>query len=149
MAKDLTDILTRATEVRDESVAEQNTAQKVGGVLADLIDVLRTVLSSADFSIQATATELHLIVTNYDDDGAPIQARVVFPLASETQAGVLTASQLQSLKNFVVQEGIAEATQVPITYKAPLTGAEQQFNLGVATPNRAGIMTAGMFTDLI
>lgn len=148
MAKDLTDILARATEVRDESVAEQNTAQKVGGVLADLIDVVRTALSSADFSIQATATELHLIVTKYDDDGAPIQARIVFPLASETQAGVLTASQLQSLKNFVVQEGTAEANQVPITYKAPLTGTELKFNLGSATADRAGVMTAAMFANL-
>ena len=148
MAKDLTDILTRATEVRDESVAEQNTAQKVGGVLADLIEVLRTALSSADFSIQATATELHLLVTYYDDDGAPINARVVFPLASETKAGVLTATQLQSLKNFVVQEGTAEATQVPITYKAPLTGTELKFNLGSATADRAGVMTSAMFADL-
>ena len=148
MAKDLTDILARATEVRDESVAEQNTAQKVGGVLADLIDVLRTALIAADFSIQATATELHLLVTYYDDDGAPINARVIFPLASETQAGVLTASQLQSLKNFVVQEGTAEATQVPITYKAPLTGTELKFNLGSANANRAGVMTSAMFADL-
>ena len=148
MAKDLTDILARATEVRDESVAEQNTAQKVGGVLADLIDVLRTALTAADFSIQATATELHLLVTYYDDDGAPINARVVFPLASETKAGVLTATQLQSLKNFVVQEGTAEATQVPITYKAPLTGTELKFNLGSATAERAGVMTSAMFADL-
>ena len=54
MAKDLTDILTRVTEVRDESVSEQNTAQKVGGVLADLIDVLHTAWVSQISSIQSS-----------------------------------------------------------------------------------------------
>ena len=148
MAKDLTDILTRAAEVRDESIAEQNTAQKVGAVLTDLIDLLRTALTAADFSIQSTATELHILVTNYDDDGAPIQSRVVFPLASETKAGVLTASQLQSLKNFVVQEGTAEASKLPIKFTSPLSGAEQLFYLGGATADRAGVMSADMFTNL-
>ncbi|MDD6583419.1 MAG: hypothetical protein PUF07_00270 [Bacteroidales bacterium] len=36
MAKELTDILKAAAEVRDETAMQQNTATRVGGVLTDL-----------------------------------------------------------------------------------------------------------------
>ena len=45
MAKDLTDILTRAAEVRDESIAEQNTPQKVVGFQTDFIECFFLALS--------------------------------------------------------------------------------------------------------
>lgn len=64
MAKELTDILTRAAEVCDETGAGENTASKVGSILTDLIDFIGEYQPSSSTAPVITTAQLANLTYN-------------------------------------------------------------------------------------
>ena len=56
MAKELSDIITRAAEVRDATLSAENTAERVGGVLCDLLEYLNEAYTLSGTNKTAIAT---------------------------------------------------------------------------------------------
>ena len=63
MAKELSDIITRAAEVRDATLSAENTAERVGGVLCDLLEYLAGLIAAGDMQVVADADGTGLKVT--------------------------------------------------------------------------------------
>lgn len=142
MAKELIDILTRAAEVRDETSAAENTAAKVGGILTDLIDLIGESILSAGLSFNVSANGITLIVKQYDDEGHAFNTEIPFSMASATQAGAITAAQLNNLSHFIMSLAMTSSNSVTLQYTKPLTGEVKNFTINGATKDLAGVMTA-------
>ena len=56
MAKELSDIITRAAEVRDAMLTAENTAERVAGVLCDLLEYLKEAYTQSGTNKVAIAT---------------------------------------------------------------------------------------------
>ena len=78
MAKELTDILKAAAQVRDETASQQNTATRVGGVLTDLAQFVGEAVFAAGMTAKTTAAGVSLLIKYYDADGQPYtNARII------------------------------------------------------------------------
>ena len=66
---------------------------------------------------------------------------ITLPLASASNAGLLTNTQYQKLSAFNIYESTPSADMVPVVFTNPLTGTTSSFNLSGATTARAGMMT--------
>ncbi len=97
MAKELTDILKAAAEVRDETAMQQNTATRVGGVLTDLAQFVGEAVFAAGMTAKTSAAGVSLLIKYYDADGQPYTKELPLPVASLLRAGVLTPAQLADL----------------------------------------------------
>lgn len=97
MAKELTDIIKAAAEVRDETAMQQNTATRVGGVLTDLAQFVGEAVFAAGMTAKTTAAGVSLLIKYYDADGQPYTKELPLPVASLLRAGVLTPAQLADL----------------------------------------------------
>ena len=63
MAKELFDIITRAAEVRDATLSAENTAERVSGVLCDLLEYIATLIAAGDVQVVADMDGTGLKVT--------------------------------------------------------------------------------------
>ena len=90
MAK-LSDILTSASTVRNESTAEQNTALRVGNVLYSLTQYLQQYTSMADITLQVSDVGATITAKLQSGDDRLFQKTITLPVASGEQAGILTA----------------------------------------------------------
>ena len=73
---------------------------------------------------------------------------ITLPLASASNAGLLTNTQYQKLSAFNIYEGTPGADKVPVVFTNPLTGTTSTFNLLGATTARAGMMTTSHISTL-
>lgn len=73
---------------------------------------------------------------------------ITLPLASASNAGLLTNTQYQKLSAFNIYEGTPGADKVPVVFTNPLTGTTSTFNLSGATTARAGMMTTAHIRTL-
>ena len=73
---------------------------------------------------------------------------ITLPLASASNAGLLTNTQYQKLSAFNIYEGTPGADKVPVIFTNPLTGTTTTFNLMGATTARAGMMTTAHLRTL-
>ena len=99
MAKELTDIIKAAAEVRDETAMQQNTATRVGGVLTDLAQFVGEAVFAAGMTAKTSAAGVSLLIKYYDADGLPYTKELPLPVASLLRAGVLTPAQLADLNS--------------------------------------------------
>ena len=97
MAKELTDILHAAAQVRDETASQQNTATRVGGVLTDLANFVGEAVFAAGLSAKTNTAGVSLLIKYYDADGQPYTKELPLPVVSLQRAGVLTPAQLADL----------------------------------------------------
>ena len=88
MAKELTDILKAAAVVRDETVADKNTASRVGSVLADLANFVGEALFAAGLSVKSNATGVSLLIKYHNAEGQTYINELPLPLLNKEQAGV-------------------------------------------------------------
>lgn len=102
MAKQLSDILEAAEQVRDEQTPEANTAERVGGVLTDLAQYVGQSLMVSDVQVEADATGLYLKLYFNDDNGEPYERKLKLPNAEPNAAtpksGVLSPALFEELK---------------------------------------------------
>lgn len=90
MAKELTDIIKAAAVVRDETAAEQNTATRVGSVLADLAHFVGEALFAAGLSVKSNSTGVSLLIKYHNAEGQAYINELPLPLLNNEQAGVAT-----------------------------------------------------------
>lgn len=102
MAKQLSDILEAAEQVRDEQTPEANTAERVGGVLTDLAQYVGQSLMVSDVQVEADATGLYLKLYFNDDNGEPYERKLklpnAIPYANVKKSGVLSPELYDDLK---------------------------------------------------
>lgn len=103
MAKQLSDILEAAAQVRDEQTPEANTAERVGGVLTDLAQYVAQSLMVSDVQTEADATGVYLKLYFNDDNGEPYERKLklpnAIPYASAKKSGVLSPALYDDLKS--------------------------------------------------
>lgn len=65
MAKELTDIIKAAAEVRDETAMQKNTATRVGGVLTDLAQLVGEAVFAAGMTAKNSAAGVSVCQRRY------------------------------------------------------------------------------------
>lgn len=90
MAK-LSDLLTSAAAVRNETAADQNTALRVGNVLYFLTQYLQQYTSVADISMKVSDVGVTITAKSQTGDTTLFDKTIALPVASNNQAGILTA----------------------------------------------------------
>lgn len=108
MAK-LSDILTSAAAVRNENAADQNTALRVGNVLYFLTQYLQQYTSVADISMKVSAVGVTITAKSQTGDTTLFDKTIALPVASNEQAGILTADAYAAIKSDIkeLQEAFA------------------------------------------
>ena len=98
MAKELTDILKAAAVVRDETAAQQNTAERVGGILCDLTAFLQNKTAITGLYVRTDMNGVSIRVRAQQGDGQEAETILIFPEATEKQSGIITSVLLQQLR---------------------------------------------------
>ena len=89
---EMTDLLAAAAEIRDAQQAGENTADRVGTLLVNIIQTLCQVLPATGIDVKATAAGTGITVTYRADDGTPVSRDVLLPAATTTIPGLLSAT---------------------------------------------------------
>ncbi len=97
MAK-LSDLLTSAAAVRNETAADQNTALRVGNVLYFLTQYLQQYTSVADISMKVSDVGVSITAKSQTGDTTLFDKTIALPVASNNQAGILTAEAFAAIK---------------------------------------------------
>lgn len=101
MGKELTDIIKRAAEVRDATLREENTAERVGRVLCDTLEYLCQALFLGGITTSADGTGFRISFTIHDSDGNKFTKDIAIPRATESACGLLTPQEKWKLNNVV------------------------------------------------
>lgn len=96
--KKLEQILEASAQVRAEQQESKNTAERVGGVLCDLTDFLQNKTALTGINVRTNANGVTIEVRAQTGDGQEASTALVFPKASETQAGIITSELLRTLR---------------------------------------------------
>lgn len=95
----LSDLLTSAAAVRNESTAEQNTALRVGNVLYSLTQYLQQYTSMADITLQVSDVGATITAKFQSGDDRLFQKTIALPVASSGRAGILTAEAFAAFQS--------------------------------------------------
>lgn len=102
MAK-LSDILTSAAAVRNETAADQNTALRVGNVLYFLTQYIQQYTSVADISMKVSDVGVTITAKSQTGDTTLFDKTIALPVASNNQAGILTAEAFAAIKGDIAE----------------------------------------------
>ena len=101
MATDISSIITRAAQVKNETVENANTASRVGGVLLDLAAFAAQGIFADEMKAEADADGVWFALRYHHSDGTPYERRCYIPAMNQNgAAGVLTPAQYDALKAF-------------------------------------------------
>lgn len=106
MAK-LSDLLTSAAAVRNETAADQNTALRVGNVLYSLTQYLQQYTSVADISMNVSDVGVTITAKSQTGDTTLFDKTIALPVASNNQAGILTAEAFAAITADIAELGLA------------------------------------------
>lgn len=100
MATDISSIITRAAQVKNETVENANTASRVGGVLLDLAAFAAQGIFADEIAFEADAGGVSVRLRYHNAQGQPYERRAYIPALNTATgtAGVLTASQYEAMK---------------------------------------------------
>lgn len=100
MATDISSIITRAAQVKNETVENANTASRVGGVLLDLAAFAAQGIFADEIAFEADASGVSVRLRYHNAQGQPYERRAYIPALNTASgtAGVLTASQYEAMK---------------------------------------------------
>ena len=94
----LSELLTSAAAVRNENAAEQNTALRVGNVLYFLTKYLQQYTSVTDITMKVSAVGATITAKFLSGDTTLFDKTIALPVASNNQAGILTAEAYAAIK---------------------------------------------------
>ena len=94
----LSEILTSAAAVRNENAAEQNTALRVGNVLYFITKYLQQYTSVKDITMKVSAVGATITAKFLSGDTTLFEKTIALPVASNNQAGILTAEAYAAIK---------------------------------------------------
>ena len=100
MPTDISSIITRAAQVKNETVENANTASRVGGVLLDLAAFAAQGIFADEIAFEADAGGVSVKLRYHNAQGQPYERRAYIPALNTAAgtAGVLTASQYEAMK---------------------------------------------------
>lgn len=100
MATDISSIITRAAQVKNETVENANTASRVGGVLLDLAAFAAQGIFADEIAFEADAGGVSVRLRYHNAQGQPYERRAYIPALNTATgtAGVLTAPQYEAMK---------------------------------------------------
>lgn len=98
MAK-LSELLTSAAAVRNETAADQNTALRVGNVLYFLTKYLQQYTSVVDITMKVSGVGVTITAKSLSGDTTLFDKTIALPVASNEQAGILTAEAYAAIKS--------------------------------------------------
>ena len=94
----LSELLTSAAAVRNENAAEQNTALRVGNVLYFLTKYLQQYTSVTNITMKVSAGGATITAKFLSGDTTLFDKTIALPVASNNQAGILTAEAYSAIK---------------------------------------------------
>ena len=94
----LSELLTSAAAVRNENAAEQNTALRVGNVLYFLTRYLQQYTSVVDITMKVSGVGVTITAKSLSGDTTLFDKTIALPVASNNQAGILTAEAYAAIK---------------------------------------------------
>ena len=94
----LSELLTSAAAVRNENAAEQNTALRVGNVLYFLTKYLQQYTSVTNITMKVSAVGATITAKFLSGDTTLFDKTIALPVASNNQAGILTAEAYAAIK---------------------------------------------------
>ena len=94
----LSELLTSAAAVRNENAAEQNTALRVGNVLYFLTKYLQQYTSVTNITMKVSAVGATITAKFLSGDTTLFDKTIALPVASNNQAGILTAEAYSAIK---------------------------------------------------
>ena len=94
----LSELLTSAAAVRNETAADQNTALRVGNVLYSLTRYLQQYTSVVDITMKVSAVGVTITAKSLSGDTTLFDKTIALPVASNNQAGILTAEAYSAIK---------------------------------------------------
>lgn len=102
MATDLTDIISTAAKIKDETVESANTASRVGGCLLDLAAFAAQGIFADEIAFESAADGVSVRLRYHNAQGQPYERRAFIPALNPAAgtAGVLTPAQYTSMKAF-------------------------------------------------
>ena len=102
MATELTSIITRAAQIKDETVENANTASRVGGCLLDLAAFAAQGIFADEIAFESAADGVSVRLRYHNAQGQPYERRAFIPALNPAAgtAGVLTPAQYTSMKAF-------------------------------------------------
>lgn len=102
MATELTSIITRAAQIKDETVESANTASRVGGCILDLAAFAAQGIFADEVAFEAAADGVSVRLRYHNAQGQPYERRAFIPALNPAAgtAGVLTPAQYSSMKAF-------------------------------------------------
>lgn len=102
MATDISSIITRAAQVKNETVENANTASRVGGVLLDLAAFAAQGIFADEIAFESAADGVSVRLRYHNAQGQPYERRAFIPALNPAAgtAGVLTPAQYTSMKAF-------------------------------------------------
>lgn len=116
MATDLTSIITRAAQIKDETVESANTASRVGGCLLDLAAFAAQGIFADEVAFEAAADGVSVRLRYHNAQGQSYERRAFIPALNPAAgtAGVLTPAQYRSIKAFgaVYEVGVFTGTSM-------------------------------------
>lgn len=105
MVKELSGIITRAAEVRDATLSAENTAERGGGVLCDLLEYLAGMIAAGDMQVVADAEGTGLKVTFRNAQGQAVARRLNLPEVTAALSGLLSPALLAKLNAAYTKSG--------------------------------------------
>ena len=105
----LSELLTSAAAVRNETAADQNTALRVGNVLYSLARYLQQYTSVVDITMKVSGVGVTITAKSLSGDTTLFDKTIALPVASNNQAGILTAEAYTAIKTDIkeLQEAFA------------------------------------------
>ena len=94
----LSELLTSAAAVRNETAADQNTALRVGNVLYFLTKYLQQYTSVTNITMKVSAVGATITAKFLSGDTTLFDKTIALPVASNNQAGILTAEAYAAIK---------------------------------------------------
>ena len=82
MAKELSSIIAQAAQVRDAQLTAENTAERVGGVLCDLLEYLAAAVLAGDVQVVSDAAGTGIVIKLRQANGIAFQQRMNLPVAN-------------------------------------------------------------------
>lgn len=95
-------LLKQAAVIRDEMDDNKNTAERVGTLFVDVIQQIQKIVLEEQakidsLKITADAESVKLSFNITDESGEIISKKILFPIVSDKQAGILTSPQLNDI----------------------------------------------------
>ena len=105
MAKELSSIIAQAAQVRDAQLTAENTAERVGGVLCDLLEYLAAAVLAGDVQVVSDAAGTGIVIKLRQANGIAFQQRMNLPVANNAANGLLSPELLSKLNTAFSKSG--------------------------------------------